>query len=96
MSCVQLETEHYTLRSMLESDVTETYLAWMHDYEVTRTLGVDGESQTIETIKDYVRSRNSKGDYLFGIYTKEGKHIGTHSFQMVKKTQDSPDRSYGW
>jgi RimJ/RimL family protein N-acetyltransferase len=70
---------------MLESDVTETYLAWMHDYEITRTLEVDGENQTIDTIKDYVRSRNSKGNYLFGIYTKEGKHIGTHSFIWSKK-----------
>jgi [ribosomal protein S5]-alanine N-acetyltransferase len=81
---IELETDNYILRSMSESDVTETYLSWMQDYEVTRTLDVDGDNQTIETLKDYVRSHISKGDYVFGIYTKKGKHIGTHSFVWSK------------
>ena len=49
---IELETENYVLRAMTESDVTATYLSWMHDYEVTRTLDVDGGSQTIETLKE--------------------------------------------
>ena len=81
---IELEAKNYILRAMSENDVTETYLSWMHDYEVTRTLDVDGDSQTIDTLKEYVRSHNSEGNYLFGIYTKEGKQIGTHSFVWSK------------
>lgn len=81
---IELETENYILRSMSESDVTEIYLSWMRDYEVTRTLDVDGNKQTIETLKEYVRSHNKSGNYVFGIYTKKGKQIGTHSFVWSK------------
>jgi [ribosomal protein S5]-alanine N-acetyltransferase len=84
---IELETDNYIVRSMSESDVSETYLSWMHDYEVTRTLDVDGDSQTMDKLRTYVRSYTSRGGYVFGIYTKEGKQIGTHSFAWSKENK---------
>ena len=86
-NCIELETENYILRSMTENDVTEKYLSWMKDYEVTRTLDTDGEKQTIESLKEYVRSYLANGSFVFGIYTKEGKQIGTHSFFLWKENK---------
>ena len=81
---IELKTKNYTLQSMSEKDVTETYLSWLHDPEVSRTLDVDGDIQTIDSLKEYVRSHQSRRNYVFGVYTKEGKQIGTHSFVWSK------------
>ena len=47
MAHIILESERYYLRSLQEDDATERYLSWLHDIEVSRTLEIDGQSQTI-------------------------------------------------
>ena len=43
------------MKNLNVNDATERYLAWLHDLEVSKTLEVDGQNQTIETIKDYIK-----------------------------------------
>ncbi|MBH11234.1 MAG: hypothetical protein CMG74_12960 [Candidatus Marinimicrobia bacterium] len=83
MENLRLDTENYFLQSLNESDVSERYLSWLHDFEVSKTLEVDGKSQTLETIKDYINWHDNKLKFLFGIFTiKEKKHIGTFSVTL--------------
>jgi len=81
---MQLQTENYVLRPLVETDATERYLNWLKDPEISRTLDVDGEAQTIDTIKSYIASHDNEASFLFGIFTKDGLHIGTHSFRFIK------------
>ncbi len=77
----RLETAHYVLRPLTLQDATPRYLGWLHDAEITRTLEVDGPNQTLQTIRDYIASHDGTQKFLFGIFTKDGLHIGTHSFR---------------
>lgn len=79
---IELETENFTLRMLTEADANERYLSWLKDAEVTRTLDVDGDAQTLETIAEYIRSHDGQNSRLFGIFCKDGTFIGTHSFRV--------------
>jgi ribosomal-protein-alanine N-acetyltransferase len=80
---MQLETHDFTLRPLEVDDATERYLSWLRDDEVSRTLDTDGSKQTLDTLRDYILSHNNTTRFLFGIFTKDGLHIGTHSFRAV-------------
>ena len=80
-----LKTKNYILRPLISDDATERYLGWLHDPDVNRTLDVDGNSQTIASIRSYIESHNNIDDILFGIFTNDDLHIGTHSFRSYPK-----------
>ena len=77
----QLETDNYLLRPLGLYDVTERYLSWLRDPDVNRTLDVGGEMQTMDTLRQYIESHDGETRILFGIFTRKGLHIGTHSFR---------------
>jgi [ribosomal protein S5]-alanine N-acetyltransferase len=78
---MKLETENYSLRPLLVEDASECYLSWLKDKEISRTLDADGDALTLESLAQYIESHDNKTSFLLGIFTKDGKHIGTHSFR---------------
>jgi len=66
------------LRSLEEGDVNENYLSWFKDKEVTKFLRVDGDSLTLETVRDYIKhGSDTKSYFMYAICLKENnKHIG--------------------
>lgn len=80
---MQLETEDYILRPLKPQDATQRYLGWLRDLDVSRTLFADGARQTLETLRGYIESHDNKTKFLFGIFTKDGVHIGNHSFRAA-------------
>ncbi len=81
-----LESKNFFLRPLqAPEDVTSRYLGWLRDSDITRHLEVDGPSQTVETLTDYVKQHDNKNRFLFGIFSEDGVHIGTHSFRMQEK-----------
>ncbi len=79
------ETANYVLRLLGPEHATERYLGWLRDPEISRTLETDGASQTIETIRAFIKSHDNETRFLFGIFTKDGAFIGTHSFRWYPK-----------
>jgi [ribosomal protein S5]-alanine N-acetyltransferase len=72
-------TERLMLRTLTKSDVTEQYLHWLLDTEITRYLEVRfSPEQTLETLEQFVISANDSSDtLLLGIFTRdESRHIG--------------------
>jgi RimJ/RimL family protein N-acetyltransferase len=65
------------LRPLTEQDVSERYVAWMNDPEVTKYMGWRAFPSTSQEITDYVRSKK-RGDSLFlALIIRRGeKHIG--------------------
>ncbi len=80
---MRLTTERFILRPLSEDDASDRYLAWLRDPDVNRNLMVEGEKQTIDDIRAYIRAHDGETSILFGIFAKEDGelHIGTHSFR---------------
>ncbi len=83
-----LESKNFSLRPLqAPADVNARYLGWLKDPDINRTLEVDGSSQTIETLTHYIHGHDNKSKFLFGIFSKSGVHIGTHSFRLQQENR---------
>lgn len=71
-----LQGEHIQLRTLLPRDVTQNYVDWMNDPDVTQYTESRFTRHTMMGIKQYVRDiSGSSVDYFYGIY-KDNDHIG--------------------
>ncbi len=66
------------LKGLSSKDVTQAYVKWMQDEEVTQFLESRWDMHTAGSLKKYIKHINgSPHDFLFGIFLKETKeHIG--------------------
>ncbi|MBN1824272.1 MAG: GNAT family N-acetyltransferase [Endomicrobiales bacterium] len=66
------------IKRLTPEDVTQDYVNWMNDAEVTQFLESRWKTYTLQDVKDYVKHVNSTStEFMFGIFLKEGdKHIG--------------------
>ena len=73
-----LEGERIYLRRVRPEDVNETYCKWMNDPEVNKYLESRFSSHSLETLKEYVRSKlGDEKNAFFAIILKKGdRHIG--------------------
>ena len=70
-----LQGEHIQLKTLTPAMVTQKYIDWMNDPDVTRYTESRFVKHTTESVKDYVKAiSGSSQDYFYGIYTSE--HIG--------------------
>ena len=78
---LRLESERFVLRSLGADDVTDRYLAWLDDPEVTRFLYSGGLRRTRADVEAYVARHDNRTSFHLGIFAKEGgDHIGNYSF----------------
>jgi len=75
---LQLEGEKIFLRRLSEADATPAYVSWLNDPEVNQYLESRFITQTLEGVKEYIRSTNQDQRTVFlAIARKDtGKHIG--------------------
>lgn len=74
-----LFTPRLLMRTMTSADVSDTYLLWMHDPEVTRFLECRfSNSMSMDKLVSYIESINVSNDTLIlGIYLRSDcRHIG--------------------
>jgi RimJ/RimL family protein N-acetyltransferase len=70
-----LQGEHLQLKTLTPAMVTQKYVDWMNDTDVTRYTESRFQKHTMESVKDYVKNiSGSSRDYFYGVYTNE--HIG--------------------
>ena len=79
--------------------MTKKYVAWMNDYEVVKYTDQKNKKHTIKsTIKFVKQKRNSKNEFLYGIYFKKNKkqkeHIGNIKLGPINFTLKNADISY--
>jgi RimJ/RimL family protein N-acetyltransferase len=71
--------ERIALKILVPDDVTQPYVDWMNDAEITQYLESRWQAHTLESIKDFVRLMNaSPNDVLFGIFLHEARTINQH------------------
>lgn len=90
---MQIKGQRIFLRQLVEEDVGEDYLGWMQDPLVTRYLESRDQTQTLDTLRAFVRNLNSSPrDYLFGIFLVQGdEHIGNIKIGSIREPHRSAD-----
>lgn len=69
--------EKVYLRGVAVDDVSEKYLRWMNDPQVTKYMGWRAFPSSKEAIKDYIESRRGESSLFLAIVEKEtDEHIG--------------------
>ena len=82
------------LRVLKESDVTEKYVSWLNDYNVTKYTELWKEKHKKKDIKDYVKKNfNSKSNLLFGIFFNDS-HIGNIKLGSIDFHHETANISY--
>jgi len=91
-----LRFKHYYLKPLMEKDVTEKYLNWLNDDEVTKYLEIRHENYDIEKLKLYVESfKNDESKFLFGIFVKRNdEHIGNTTIYNINYQTGTFDIGY--
>jgi RimJ/RimL family protein N-acetyltransferase len=76
-----LESKNFHLKELDVSDISDDYLAWVNDSEITRFLEIKYQVFTKDSLKKFVSEcRTSDSKTLWGIYcNKTNKHIGNIS-----------------
>lgn len=82
---MQIETPHFYLRPLKESDATETYLSWFADTATQRYIVSASENHTLENLRTYITEKLSNDRVLFlGIFAREDmRHIGNIKFEPI-------------
>lgn len=75
---VSLKYRDYYLRPLTVRDVTERYVRWLGDPDVTQFLEIRYQTHTHSSMCDYVQSFEQREDkFLFGIFTtRNDEHVG--------------------
>ena len=82
---VRLEGEKVVLRRISEGDVTQRYLDFLNDKDVTKFLDAGRKKHSIDNLKFYVKEKISKKDCIFlaVIDTESGLHIGNVKIEPI-------------
>jgi ribosomal-protein-alanine N-acetyltransferase len=93
VSAIQILGQRIFLRALDESDVSDAYLGWMRDPQVTQYLESRDHIQSLDTLRGFVRNMNaSNRDYLFGIFlAQSAEHIGNIKIGSVREPHRSAD-----
>ena len=75
---MRIEAKQIYMRTLSDQDCTDKYLSWLNDPQVNQYLETRFSLQSINSIRDFVRSVNSRNnEHLFGVFLKDGdRHIG--------------------
>jgi len=86
--------EHCYLRILTKKDVSEKYVLWLNDYEVTKYTEQRYRQYSRVDIEDFVVEKfKSKFDLLFGIF-KDNRHIGNIKLGPINWKHMSGEVSY--
>ena len=86
--------EQISLKVLRSKDVSETYVGWLNDYEVTKFTEQKYFGHTLKTTNTFVSQKyESESDLLFGIFFDE-THIGNIKLGPIKFEHMSAEVSY--
>lgn len=84
------------LRSLKISDITDAYLGWLNDLNVTAYLEIRHTPQTYERVCEYLSQREKMPDCPhFGIFDQNGtRHVGTVTLNSLNARYKTADISF--
>ena len=90
---MQIQGQRIHLRQLEETDVSDDYLEWMRDPQVTQYLESPNRVHTLDSLRAFVRDMNtSPRNHLFGIFVAESsEHIGNIKIGSIREPHRSAD-----
>jgi|TARA_B110000438_G_scaffold287710_1_gene320321 RimJ/RimL family protein N-acetyltransferase len=89
-----LVNDHCVLRIITKKDISNNYIRWMNDSEITKYTEQRYQKHSSENIEMFIEDKlKSKLDFLFGIFF-ENKHIGNIKLGPVKWEHLSSEISF--
>lgn len=88
---IDFASERLTFRELQTEDVSDAYVRWLNDPDITRYLEVRFSDQSKESIGDFVRAQlASRDSHLLRISLKEGdRHIGNIKLGPINRQHQS-------
>jgi RimJ/RimL family protein N-acetyltransferase len=82
---IEIVSERFLLRPLVESDATERYLGWLRDANAGRFISTATQTQNLGDLRQYIAVRCGRDDVLFlGIFERDtGKHIGNVKYEPI-------------
>ena len=86
MKRIELKGKKYYLKTLLSSDVNQTYFDWICDPEVNKFLEVRlNLPKKLDDLIDYVKTYNNDTSYIWGIYsTQNDQYLGNFAIHVNK------------
>jgi len=78
---IGFDTKRFCLRTLDPADASEEYISWLNDPEINQYLECRFTTQTMASVEEYILSHNNYSDFLFGVFTSGGEHIGNFSLR---------------
>ena len=85
---IKIESKNYVIRTLDENNIDLSYIECLNTPAITKFLDVDVNYQhTKDSIMKYIKNRDNVNKFIFGIYTKKDKLIGTHALVYNAETR---------
>ena len=86
--------ENIKLKPLTENDITEDYINWMNDLDITRYTEQRFQTHTFESVSNFLKHMSSsKSNLFFGIFFDK-KHIGSIKIGSINFFHNTADISY--
>lgn len=81
------------LRALERADITDAYVRWLNDPDVTRYLETGREPVSKDDIDRYLRRfEGSSSDFIFGIFDQAtGRHVGNVTLNRIDRVHGTAD-----
>lgn len=92
-----IETPRLVLRDIQINDISNEYLTWLNDPDVTRYLEIRHVPQTEKIVREYIESKleNTFSTKHFGVYDNGGKRlVGTVTLPNINLYHSFADISF--
>lgn len=83
---IHIETNEYSVRSLVPDDVNATFLSWFNTKEILEGLNIASPNFTLERLKNFIAQFNNADNYFLGIFTG-AELIGFYSIDVNKSHQ---------
>lgn len=83
---IDLKTERFRLRSLVPSDASAKWVAWVGDAEAMRPLHMPASVSTVEEIAEHIRQFDNDIRLLIGVFVQgSDDHIGFYMIEVDRQ-----------
>lgn len=80
---IRIDTERFTLRTLVPGDASERWASWLADAEVMDPVNTETRKMTREDLQRYVQRFDQENRLLIGIFDKAEKlHVGFYQVDI--------------
>lgn len=85
---VKLSSQNYIITTLDKDDFDPSYIDWLNNPLINKFLDLDLSVELkYKHVKKYIAEKDNINDFIFGIFTKENKLIGTHHVKYNPDTK---------